>query len=529
MNSNFDSDNFERLLKERSDEFKMYPTKRVWYSIYNNIHPGKKWPSIATCITLISILLLIGYLNTNIDSKNILVKVSSVKTQLTNNHTAPSGLLSSNFVNSPFLQNTRSSFLPFLNLSEDKNVSVLTLSNISNNLKINSFQINSTAGNFSKTIPLFLKFAIKNIDNKKIVLQNTNRLITTDFYTAANEVDNYFSEVVLPKNNIESILKDIDTSSTKNIFKNNIAGIDLTKNINEENFENDKINTNILSTISNKENHKTEIVKQDKVNAKNKSIKEIYLLSDAEKAWIESYAMHNRPLPKKWLGKLGWQIYITPSIVYRTLKNATANEDINNSIIQKPALGLEIGGGIISTIFKGVKLKTGLQLNFTRYNSEAYENSHPVATSITVSTVNGQTYQESRSTPYSNLEGVSPIKLHNETFQISIPMGMDVKLAGFDNLQWSIGATIQPSYIIGGKSYLISSDKRNYIKESSLLNKWNLDAGFETFISYKTNGFTLQFGPQFRKQLFTTNNKNYFIQEHLTNYGFKFGISKLIK
>ena len=108
-------------------------------------------------------------------------------------------------------------------------------------------------------------------------------------------------------------------------------------------------------------------------------------------------------------------------------------------------------------------------------------------------------------------------------------MGMDLKLAGFNNLQWSVGATIQPSYIMGGKSYLISSDKRNYIRENSLLNRWNLNAGFETFISYKTNGFTLQFGPQFRKQLFTTNNKNYFIQEYLTNYGFKFGISKLIK
>ena len=63
MDRNFDIDDFEELLKERSDEFKMYPAKRVWYSIYNNIHPGKKWPSVATCVTLIAILLLVGYLN----------------------------------------------------------------------------------------------------------------------------------------------------------------------------------------------------------------------------------------------------------------------------------------------------------------------------------------------------------------------------------------------------------------------------------------------------------------------------------
>ena len=65
MDRNLDIDNFELLLRERSDEFKMYPTKRIWHSIYNNIHPGRKWPSIAMSITLIAILLLFGYLNTN--------------------------------------------------------------------------------------------------------------------------------------------------------------------------------------------------------------------------------------------------------------------------------------------------------------------------------------------------------------------------------------------------------------------------------------------------------------------------------
>ena len=102
-------------------------------------------------------------------------------------------------------------------------------------------------------------------------------------------------------------------------------------------------------------------------------------------------------------------------------------QDINNSITQKPSIGLEIGGGIISNVLKGVKLKTGLQLNFTQYNAQAFENSHPVATSITMNTYLGQ-YQESRSTPYSNNDGISPVKLHNETFQVSIPMGMDIKL-----------------------------------------------------------------------------------------------------
>src|ERR1700761_5846640 len=58
-------DSFERLLKEKSDEFRMYPTKRTWHSIYNNIYPGRKWPSATISILLLCFLPFIGFLNTS--------------------------------------------------------------------------------------------------------------------------------------------------------------------------------------------------------------------------------------------------------------------------------------------------------------------------------------------------------------------------------------------------------------------------------------------------------------------------------
>lgn len=525
--SNFNNDNFEKLLKERSDEFKMYPTKRVWYSIYNNIHPGRKWPSIATCITLISTLLLIGFLNSNNHSENFNVKNPSSPTFAAVSNKTISSLLNYNSAN-PIASNS------LFTLSPD-NSSVQNLSNATSFLNYqNISDVDNEHTNtsipliLSSITPTFKNTKTKTANTNLINLQNNNLNTTPYSSTRIIESGNIYSEI--NNNDLPSPLKIITNAIVFQKEENLIA--ESQKIIEHPFVENFKLTTlpatknikELTLTSEDKNVNKTSIEKHIIKN------KEIHILSDVEKAWVESYALYNRPEPKKWLGKLGWQIYISPSVVYRTLKNALPNEqNINNSIVQKPALGLEIGGGIISSVFKNVKLKTGLQLNFTRYNSEAYENSHPVATRITIRSEMGQTYQESRSTPYSNNGGISPIKLHNETFQISIPMGMDVAILNFDNLQWSMGATIQPSYIIGGKSYLISSDKRNYIRENSLLNRWNLDAGFETFISYKTNGFTVQFGPQFRKQLFTTNNKNYFIQEHLNNYGFKFGISKLIK
>jgi len=65
MDRNLHTDDFVRLLREKSDEFRMYPSKRIWFSIYNNIHPCRKWPSVAMSIALITALLLVGYLNTN--------------------------------------------------------------------------------------------------------------------------------------------------------------------------------------------------------------------------------------------------------------------------------------------------------------------------------------------------------------------------------------------------------------------------------------------------------------------------------
>ena len=53
------SDNFERMLREKADEFKMYPSARVWHSIYNNMHPSRRWPSFTMSIVLIAMLLCI--------------------------------------------------------------------------------------------------------------------------------------------------------------------------------------------------------------------------------------------------------------------------------------------------------------------------------------------------------------------------------------------------------------------------------------------------------------------------------------
>lgn len=536
MDRNLHTDDFERLLREKSDEFRMYPSKRVWSSIYNNIHPGRKWPSVVMSITLISSLLMIGYLNTK-DSD------AFTGTTVNKNIVDPLAIVYQNLqVNSPDI------FNPFTVYSYNSNkVSVQELNykvasaNNSDNHSKNNNNGSITPTSTGKVSGKFNKSSIQTNSNSFNPIQKTGVLLGYNSFgksTAfdANEESGIASNIFKTQF-YASVIKLIGTN--KNLQENagsvnNRAGapIQITS-VSKEFYKKIISDANNLTTSTGHLNlANTHKYSSDKKTA----------VSPEDKEWIDNYAMYNRPAPKKWAGKLAWEIYATPSVVYRTLTTGLINSNnsapfilpgvntnIENDIIQKPSFGFELGTGIQYPIFKDVKFKTGLQLNFTRYNSQGFHNTHPVATKLTMYDAKTKgTYEIFRTTPYSNKAGLKEVNLHNQTFQVSIPVGLDFKILGKENIQWNVGVTVQPTYIIGGASYLLSSDRRNYVKEGDMLNKWNLNAGFETFITYKSNGITYEIGPQFRSQLFSTN-KNFAIEEKLQNYGIKFGIVKTIK
>jgi len=105
-------------------------------------------------------------------------------------------------------------------------------------------------------------------------------------------------------------------------------------------------------------------------------------------------------------------------------------------------------------------------------------------------------------------------------------LGADFKIAGNAKLNWYAGGTIQPTYVIGGNAFVLSSDEKYYISENALLRKMNLNTAIETFISFKsTNGVLLNVGPQFRYQLFSTYKNQYGYTEKIYNVGIKIGVT----
>ncbi len=475
------------------------------------MHPGNKWPSVTMCTVLICSLLLIGYLNTGV-SKGYTQQqqlAAAAKNNVAFNHTSVG--------NSPIL-------FPGNNTAAGNSFNMITPAGNNNTTTVQAVQ--NTTVNYNQ-----------NASNRKA----GNTILSSGKPRSINQ----HAAVVIAAAREDELTAAL-AESNPDIADDNVAVVDKPSarvkqnTIIPANINND----DPIASISGSNNNMTippaginsGTAKQNnasKVNTKGAA------LTLAEKEWIENFAFYNAPV-KKWKGKLAAQMYATPSVVYRRLYNNAAGRDIGgngtgnfnnanveNVVVQKPSFGIEAGVALQYDVLKILKLKAGLQLNYTRYNAHGFENNHPVSSSIIVNSENDNSaYEVSRATPYSNTYGINPVKLHNETYQVSIPVGADVQLLSVDNVSWYAGATIQPTWVVFGNSYLISADRHNYVHDNSMLNHFNLNAGFETYLSFKKNGYSWQIGPQFRSQLFSTNSKVYSVEERLMNFGLKIGITK---
>ena len=549
MEYNPDIVSFEDFIQQQSDDFRMYPSKRVWHSLYNNLHPGRKWPSISMCIVLLTTLFLVGYLNTR-DTHSTVAQHQLTKNSLVTNSTFADNSLAV-FLNESFLS-TLNFNRKTNNLISVKDAGIPSIHLAKLAFTKNKINISASVTNNDYNTNISGDENLPAVNSKSSFIHkrhwSNSKLVTST--SAVNKV-------AAGDGGSNSVPNQIQSANTTTFAVNTTNNIALEKNIDEEILiEREELfeGPNKRSSNENKINVIALLVKTKASN----SISETALtkiaigtggtspvnktsLNQGEKSWIENYALYNKPVAKKWKGRVETQLYITPSVVYRQLHDNAAdknrssnaiyssinNTDVNNSVNQAPSLGVEMGFNWVYQLPKGVKLKGGFQLNYTRFAIHAFDNHHPTATALSMnSSTNDLLYEVFRSTPYSNRLGLDAVKLHNQTVQVSIPMGMDVKLAGNDNVEWYAGATIQPTYVLNGKSYLLSSDERNYVKDNSMLNHFNMNAGFETYLSFKKDGYTLQVGPQLRTQLFSTNSKMFTIEERLQGYGLKIGISK---
>ncbi|NDB53804.1 MAG: hypothetical protein EB025_06970, partial [Chitinophagaceae bacterium] len=114
--------------------------------------------------------------------------------------------------------------------------------------------------------------------------------------------------------------------------------------------------------------------------------------------------------------------------------------------------------------------------------------------------------------------------LRNYYYSLSVPLGLEWRILGKKQNHWGFSTTIQPTYVVGNRSYMISMDYQNYAEVPYLINKWNMNVGFETYAKFSIGKNDFRIGPQVRYQLFSSFKKGYPVSEHLYDFGVKLGM-----
>ena len=233
---------------------------------------------------------------------------------------------------------------------------------------------------------------------------------------------------------------------------------------------------------------------------------------------------------RKW----SFQYYFTPTVSYRrltdaptfnlALSSASPSTSVDNAVFHKPDIGFEVGTAARYSISKRVRLRTGLQLSLHRYDIRAYDYVPEVAP-IALNSGYSQPVIINTITTHRNTDGFRTDWLQNSYVKISAPIGLETRIRGNEKTYIGVAGTLQPSYLLGDRAYLLSADFKNYAEAANLVRRWNMSTSVETFVNYSTGHLQWQVGPQVRYQLMSSFIKAYPVKENLFDFGFKVGIS----
>jgi hypothetical protein len=235
-----------------------------------------------------------------------------------------------------------------------------------------------------------------------------------------------------------------------------------------------------------------------------------------------------------------WQFHFTPTVSYRSLKEdqkfiaqarmnlsaapLAATTELSNVINHRPDLGMQLGLLGTYPLGKRLDLIAGLQFNVSKYDIKAFNYPTEVATIALVNAWGGPTAVTTVTSFRSNGFMNKASWLRNYYYSLSAPVGLEWRILGKKQNHWGFSTTVQPTYMVGNRSYIISMDYQNYAEVPYLINKWNLNVGLETYAKFSVGNTDFRVGPQVRYQLFSSFKKGYPVSEHLYDFGVKLGI-----
>lgn len=448
MESQFNNRDFEKLLRDNANQYRMYPSEKVWKGVHSALHTRRKWYGIST----LAILMLTGSII---------------------------------------------SLFVLYNSSDNRPV----ISEVKNTLSAEKVQI---------LLP-------QPLEEKSRLRIDVSKQDNTD-HGSVRSIKTTSEKIITGPDNLVSVQSN-DETVANNFQPGKIT--DETEAAENSMLEKQITPAQIITSDPENKNLSSETIEKE-------------MSTDSKiKDAINALASFNAPIiiSKKHSG-FSTRVYFTPTISYRKLtenKRSFTNSpfaysqviDINNIVNHKPLMGAEFGLEGIYRVNNILSFKTGFQFNINRYDISAY--AHPTEIATVAINRGYSTYSLSSLSDYGNLNGTNQNWLENFYFQAALPVGAEITLAERKKFSWGISGTIQPTYVIGDRAYLISSDYKNYAKFPDLMRRWNISSGLETFVSYSTGRIKWQAGPHVRYQHLSSFVSGYPVKENLFAIGLQLG------
>lgn len=484
MESNYHNRDFEQFVKQNADQYRMFPSEKVWKGIDNALHTRRRWYGLG-----LAILLLL----TGAGVTWVMISTPVDKSQTAFSQTLGASTTSEIAKQSITPQQQPNKAVPVKNLNGPLVFRAATETNNTDRtgsllqpVPQNDFSdITSTIPAASETAEpggIFFATTTPGVSSRPVQSERTR---TT---TVNNPVVSHHIPVAVATRPAMPAL-------TTNTVNNNKPEIKEPRNV----YANDLISPLTIESV------------------------------------INSY---KRPAQKK---RITVQFYVAPTVSYRVLSenkaflrsaassgsvpNFAAYNDVKNVVTHKPDVGLELGLAARYPLTSRLTVKAGVQFNFSRYGIRAYSHSNEVAT---IALDEGSGNSISTVTKYRNFNGFRTNWLQNLYYSASVPVGVEWKLIGDPRKTYfGIGASVQPTYIFSDRAYLLSTDYKNYAEVPSLIRRGNMNTSFETFVGYTTKNVKWQIGPQIRYQVRSSFKNQYPVKENLIDFGIKVGATFL--
>ncbi|MEO8116367.1 MAG: outer membrane beta-barrel protein [Bacteroidota bacterium] len=495
MENPYDHTEFESFLKEQADQLRLYPTEHSWRHIQHELHGYKKWPALTAISVFVISLLVIGTLIIKPEIKTTIIAANS---EVLKDDAIASSNKSVNTLNGPVLAIKESSFPENLTIH---NITQNTIASVSESLKLQNAEVRfneNTVALATNTIPV----------------KNETKSVNTIFLNNKNENSTFVKNAENPRHDFDMFNFALKTITQPLSVNSSYGLVDFKGNQNntEPYYFRYALNT--------------------------------YTDYDVEDILNTSRKNYSFDALKNSVSKLNFQFYLTPSVSYRRLTDNAQGKaagtyvsavslatspftvDVNKLVKYRPSIGYEVGFSLGYHLSDRLSIKSGLQFNMDQYNIDAYlyQNNSSF------------TFAENEPTVFSPFlvnrsSGVSsvPFTLKNRFYQVSLPIGLDYKIAEHGKLSWNVAASVQPTYTFDKEPFVVSTNFKDYADGSKLMRNWNVNGNVETYLSYKMGSVKWQVGPQFRYQFMPTMSQNYPIKEYLLNYGLKIGFTKAIK